>query len=222
MDDRRRHVRRILKVVLSAFIVYHLATILILPNGSSLMGRKLGRYFIPYANTFALNTAWVFFSPGPAPMYYLEYEVEKGGASTFADPEAESPKYQYPPKRRDLFDDGYNRRLYEMRFFSLNEDRLRQTLVPYLCRQHPEAESITIQSVVERVQDIERAGLDADFKEEGEKNRLPRQTFVCDDFVSRPAADDEPDKTTDDLESVHQPQDAADDQPNRETAGSKP
>jgi hypothetical protein len=174
----RRHV---LQIIFSILIAYHLAAVIILPNSSSLLGRKLGRYFIPYANTFALNTAWVFFSPGPAPMYYLEYEVEMpSNDDVSSDITLDPPKYQYPPKRKDLFDDGYNRRLYEMRFFSLNDERLRRGLIPYLCRQHPGAESVTIQSIVERVPDIERAGMDANFKEAGEKNQLPRETYSCD------------------------------------------
>lgn len=180
--------RLAIKIVLSIFIVYHLAAVLILPNGSSLLGRKLARFLTPYANTLALNASWIFFSPAPTPMFTLEYEVEMADGTELHSAEVgadgEPAKFQFPPQRKDLFDDGYSRRLTLVRFFSINDERVRRNLIPYLCRSHPGARSISIRPVVERVPDLETAGLDSNSNLEGEKEELPGQTFYCEENQS--------------------------------------
>ena len=125
---------RLLKAVLSVFLVYHLLAILILPMGKGLLIRDLGRHFYTYANVFGLNTTWQFFSPGPSPIFYLEYsftypEVE-GDDNSF-----EMSEPQLLPEKRNGFgvSDFYSRRLYSMRFLSLDDGRMENYMAPWLC-----------------------------------------------------------------------------------------
>jgi hypothetical protein len=164
------------KIALSLFLVYHFSAVILLPNSSSLTGRKLAHYFLDYANQLGFNTSWAFFSPGPSPMFYLEYDVEMKNA----DETGASQSFVYPPPKKPFsFDDGYNRRLFGMRFFALNQERLEKYFVPFLCRQAPGAESISIRQVFERIEDIERAGEWADYKDMAERVDLPRQRYAC-------------------------------------------
>lgn len=165
---------RWLKLGLSLFLVYHLSTILLMPNSSSLLGRKTSWLFLSYANTMNFNTTWQFFSPGPSPTFYLEYEVEMPG-----DRESISAPLMYPPQRKGLvWDDAWNRRLFGMRFFALTDNQLERFFIPYLCRENPGAEAISSRGVVEKVEDIERAGEWASFKE-SQRLDLPRQRISC-------------------------------------------
>ncbi|MGE3759713.1 MAG: hypothetical protein AB7H97_18245, partial [Pseudobdellovibrionaceae bacterium] len=63
------------KVLISVWLVYHMATIILMPNGTSIVGRKYQHLFLNYANSISLNTTWNFFSPDPAHTIYLEYVV---------------------------------------------------------------------------------------------------------------------------------------------------
>ena len=166
---------RVCKAFLTIFIVYHLLTVLIMPISGSMLGRRMGHVFSPYANLLGFNNTWQFFSPGPSPMFYLEYEVEKTDSDAIA-----SQVSFYPPAREKLtWDDGWNRRLFGMRFFSLNGDLLERFLGPYLCRQNPDAQAISVKRVFEKVEDIERIGEWADFRELSQRLDLPRQRILC-------------------------------------------
>jgi hypothetical protein len=165
-----------IKAVLSLLVAYHLAAVVILPNSSSLAGRQLSRFFIPYANLLGFNTTWQFFSPGPAPTFFLEYEIETADSY---DLPPEEPR-QYPdPRNGYSWSEAYNRRFYGMRFFALDPIRLERFFVPFLCRLHPEAEAVTVQGVFEKIPAIEKAGEWADFKEMSERFSFPRQRFGC-------------------------------------------
>jgi hypothetical protein len=169
-----------LKVILSFFIIYHLATVTILPMGSGLLIRELGRYFVPYANLFQLNTTWQFFSPGPSPIFYLEYtylfETDDGG-------ETESEPNLLPERRTGFgYSDFYNRRLFSMRFFSLNEQRLVRYLVPWLCRQNEKATSVSVRQKFGQIQSVERARTGRDlesFSDMAEPMNFPSSTHSC-------------------------------------------
>lgn len=178
--DPQASTKKWLKIVFSVFLLYHLFTVLLMPIGGSLAGRKLGRFVLPYANTLGFNTTWQFFSPGPSPMFYLEYDVETDVDA----PVASEPKV-YPPARQAFaWDDGWNRRLYGMRFFALNPERLERYFIPFLCRENPGARGISVQAVFEKIDDLDRAARtdtlwNSDFKDLSERIDLPRQKFSC-------------------------------------------
>lgn len=147
-----------------------------MPIGSSLLGRKLGRYFVAYADQFGFNTAWRFFSPGPSPVFFLEYDVERpsDGDKIASEPEI------YPPVRDSLsWSESWNRELYGMRFLALNSELLEKYLVPFLCRRHPGATAISVKKVYEKNEEIELAGINAGDRDSTDRLEEPRQSFSC-------------------------------------------
>lgn len=167
---------RVYKLVLSLFVIYHVSAVTILPNGGSIVGRKLARYFIDYGNLLVFNRTWQFFSPSVAPNFYLRYEVETEANALSTD----RPVFQYPEinVNRPL-NDLYIRSISEMRFLAMDPDKFAKYFVPFLCRKHPLAVALDIRSVFEDVPHIERAGEYADFKEMMERSHLPSQRYEC-------------------------------------------
>lgn len=175
---------RLLKTVLSIFLVYHLLAVTILPMGSGLVVRELGRYFVGYANLFALNTTWQFFSPGPSPIFYLEYTYSYPPAVDDEEAWETLSEPMLLPERRVGFgiSDFYSRRLYSMRFLSLNSDRMERLLVPWLCKQDPRATSVSVRQMFGEIQNVERHrgqfGADS-FADMAEKRKSERLNFRC-------------------------------------------
>lgn len=178
--------KRVLKAVLSIFIVYHLLAIFILPMGQGLVIRELGRYFITYANLFNLNTSWQFFSPGPSPIFYLEYSYNYPADDPADEGLLESESMLLPEKRVGFgLSDHYNRRLYSMRFFSVDPEKIERYLAPWLCRKDERAESISLRQLVGEVESVEkhrgRFGADS-FADMNEPKQYARMTFSCGRF----------------------------------------
>lgn len=170
----------VLKAVLSFFILFHLSAIFILPMSRGLIIRETGHYFIGYANLLGLNTAWQFFSPGPSPIFYLEYTF-----SYAQDDDALESEPRLLPERREGFgvSDYYNRQLYAMRFLSLDPVKLENYLVPWLCRKDPKAQMVTVRQIFEQIQSVEKFRLEetADsFKDMSTVPvDLPSATYAC-------------------------------------------
>ena len=174
-SPRSKALRLAARGLLSLWILYHLAAIVLLPSGGSLESRALSRYLIPYANLLSINTSWVFFSPGPSPTLYLEYDLENGEMESLE----EAPRIFPPPKVGRGFSDRYFRSLYVMRFFSIDPERMRKYFAPWLCRQHPEAAAISVHPVYEAIPGIERAWSGESFDEMAERNELERSRYSC-------------------------------------------
>lgn len=139
-----------LKIILSVWIVYNIASMLVMPNVGSFLGRKYGIYLAPYANQVGLNASWNFFSPDPAQTLYIKYFVE------FLNADGEmikDPVVGYFPqeKNQGVMDITRRRELYVMRFMLIGPNRLQALFGPWLCRQNPEATSVHIEQVVETV-----------------------------------------------------------------------
>ncbi len=176
---------RLLKAGLSIFIVYHLLTVLILPMGSGLIIRELGRYFIGYANHAGINTTWQFFSPGPSPVFYLEYTytypaLNSGDDDAMSD---ESESFFIPEKRNGaVISDYYIRRLASLQYLAINQSRTEQFLVPWLCAKDKRAESITVRQIFGELHNVERHrgqfGADS-FSEMSDTRSTASTTYSC-------------------------------------------
>lgn len=165
------------KIVISIFLLYHLAAVSILPNSSSMIGRKLAWLFLPYANPLLFNRTWQFFSPGPMSAFYLEYNTLTNAAPGV---DEERPPYEYPPKRKDNSPDDYYLRTYAgMRLIAMNPTTFEADFIPYLCRVHPEASALDLRSVTEELKPIEQSTGTESFKELSERNALPRKVYEC-------------------------------------------
>lgn len=180
---------RVLKAGLSIFIVYHLLTIFILPMGSGLLIRELGRYFIGYANHAGINTTWQFFSPGPSSVFYLEYtytypSVNPSGDRSSDDVMPDESEAQFIPEKRDgrMISDYYIRRLASLQYLAINPARTEQFLVPWLCAKDKRAESITVRQIFGELQNVERHrgrfGADS-FSEMSDTRSTASTTYSC-------------------------------------------
>lgn len=171
--------RLILKAALSVFIAYHLFCVALLPNSASILGRRLGGILTPYANLFIFNRTWQFFSPGPMPSFYLEYEV----VTPENDMDLMRDTRVYPVKPSGFtMDDYYLRALAGMRFLGVKDEHFTRFFIPFLCRQHPEAKALDIRSVIEQVPQMESVGENTSsfgFRDLAERQDLPRRLYEC-------------------------------------------
>ena len=176
---------RILKAGLSIFIVYHLLAIVILPMGSGLIIRELGRYFIGYANPAGINTTWQFFSPGPSAVFYLEYVFNYPLANADDDDAVnEESEPAFIPEKRNggPISDYYIRRLASLQYLAINQARTERYLVPWLCAKDPKAESITVRQIFGELHNVERHrgefGADS-FSDMSDTRSMERSTYSC-------------------------------------------
>ncbi|MBX9767749.1 MAG: hypothetical protein K2X47_10795 [Bdellovibrionales bacterium] len=129
--------RRLTKLLLTLFGVYHLIVIVVIPNRSNYFNIPLGPYILPYANTMSLNVSWQFFAPEPGPAVFWEAEVKQDLVTIAKEmlPEEEN---------KFLLRTRYNRRVSMMRFLYNDFSRVSALYVPYLCRMYPEATDVKV------------------------------------------------------------------------------
>lgn len=151
---------RVFKTALSFFVIYHLLTVTILPMGSGLLIRELGRYFYVYGNLFGFNATWKFFASGTTPSFNLEYTYIY---PSVGDEDSESEPFLFPEKRSNAKGsaDFYIRRLASVQFFAMSESSTEQYLVPWLCKRDLKAESVILRRLIADVQPIEKVRIDS-------------------------------------------------------------
>lgn len=144
--------RRLFKLLLSLFVVYHLIAVLLMPNHHSFVHREFGWLFLPYANTLGLNTPWQFFSPDPSSHVYFEYEVIPESI------DRDIEKHRWPPEDKSRYlVDNYMRLIYHSRFTTSSKERIETFLIPWLCRHHPGAREITVTTMSEELVSLDKA-----------------------------------------------------------------
>jgi hypothetical protein len=173
-----------IKLVLSLFIVFHITATIVLPNAGSIVGRVLDRYFVGYGNLFVFNRTWQFFSPGPMPNFYLEYEVERNGDPASEGYEesnrASMQTLKWPATNVNQFAGDYFPRIVAgMRFLAADDSNFEKYFIPYLCRQSPGAVALNVRSIVEETPNLERASDVLSFKDMQEQTKLPRRRYDC-------------------------------------------
>lgn len=149
-------IKTIRRLFLSVVIIYFLVMILVLANGSSVMGKALYPYFGLVANSMGLNTSWNFFSPDPAHVIYIKsliiYQDEYGNTvkDTITD--------VYPPSE-DKGDFGLvsRRDSFASRFFMIDAQRIQSYYAPWLCKKYPGARRVAIEGMMLSVPSLERA-----------------------------------------------------------------
>lgn len=132
-----------LKISLSVFIVYHLFSVLLVPNAQSFLGREAAKWVEPYVNFLEFTNGWSFFAPEPGPPpVYIEYELinRKEGGSEFG----RWPSVQSPFSLRER----QNRRIAAAEFMMSSEVRAEKMMVPYLCRRNSHIDSIRLWRVM--------------------------------------------------------------------------
>lgn len=156
---------KLVRALLSVFIVFHIFVIATLANGSSFLGRSFSPWINNYGNSLGLNVTWNFFAPDPAHTMYIHY---------FAHFEDGEPVEGYipPEKEKIVIDTSKRRFLYAMRFLILDEKRMKVLLGPYLCRKHPGALSIHIENILEPIPNLDISHLTEDQQARGEAKVL--------------------------------------------------
>jgi len=151
------------KVLLSVWLVFHVIVLVVMPNGASIMGRRLGPLIGPYGAMLGLNTAWNFFSPDPAHTMYLKFTVSYEDADGKSLKEAEEI-FMPPEKDQGVWSLSKRRELYAMRYMILDPRRVDAVLGPWLCRTKAGATSIHIDHVINSVPTLDEANLFSDQK----------------------------------------------------------
>lgn len=158
--------QKVFRLIASVWLLYHLVTILIMPNMASYTGRRLGPVIQNYGAILGLNLSWNFFSPDPAHTMYLKftvgYEDENGN-------ESHEPVEIYMPETKDSADwSTFKRReLYAMRFMIIDPKRIDLVLGPWLCRSHPGATRVRIEHIVNSIPSLDEAFLFREQEVEG-------------------------------------------------------
>lgn len=160
-----------IRFLLNIVIVYFLAMILVLANGTSILGKIVYPYFYVVANSMGLNTSWNFFSPDPAHIIYLksliiypkdkipptaESEGEEGASESNQDLRAVT---EYYPVTKDEGEFGLTSRRdsYASRFFMIDRSRIETFYAPWVCKKHPGAVRVAIEGYLLTMPSLERA-----------------------------------------------------------------
>ncbi|MCB0362435.1 MAG: hypothetical protein KDD35_06925, partial [Bdellovibrionales bacterium] len=136
--------RPVIKGLISAFICLHLIAVVLLPNPKSIAVRSFGSWISAYGSTLGVNTPWMFFSPSPAFGQYLAYELLEGSEDEDRTESIEGSHF-WPPRRGQIISSlNRQRLLYHSFLTSLSPQRIRDFLVPWLCRLHEGTEGISL------------------------------------------------------------------------------
>ncbi len=129
-----------LKTILSAFIVFHVLCVFILPNPESMLFRATAPVMTTYGNFLGFNTTWRFFSPNPM-IRYMEYTIFYRDSSK----KLVSSTHRYPRVyTEEKFFENYSRKLNNSMYMMMHKDHLRDNFGKILCRWHPDAEVISV------------------------------------------------------------------------------
>lgn len=134
---------RIYAGLLSAFLLFHLAVIIIVPNKQTYISGRFASVFMPYANLFEFSSGWSFFAPEPGPPpIYLEWALlDKNGEEIGQGrwPEVKDPYF---------FRDRQNRRIAATRFMASDDTHAEKMMVPVLCASDPRVHSVRLWKLV--------------------------------------------------------------------------
>lgn len=134
------------RALLSLALVFHLFAVLLAPNKETYLGFRAAKIVEPYLNFLELGSSWNFFAPEPGPPpVFVEWELvgkrgEQLGRGQF--PELPDP---FTLRERQ------NRRIAFTRFMVFDDSRTQGVMVPWLCRNHPEAASVRVWRVIHTI-----------------------------------------------------------------------
>ncbi|MBC7467363.1 MAG: hypothetical protein H7256_15340 [Bdellovibrio sp.] len=147
---------RLKKISLIVLFFYFVSMMIVMGNGSSFLGRYFESFYNPVANSIGLNTTWNFFSPDPAHTMYIKYDIyfEDAYGNQFKEP-VES----YYPASRDQGGDlrlDKKRSAYVMRFLIIDQSRIPQFFVPWMCAKNPGASKIFVEVILNRIPTLDQ------------------------------------------------------------------
>lgn len=130
------------RLVVSAFLAFHLLGVLLAPNPASFLGQALSPVYRPYLNFLGLAHTWGFFAPEPiSPPLYIDYVVEKKNAPPVSG--------RFPPENNPyFFRDRHNRRMALSKFILSTDANIKNMFVRYLCLREKDVLSIKLWRVM--------------------------------------------------------------------------
>lgn len=146
-DKTHSSFHKVVRGFFFAFCVYHVVVMIIMPNSGSILGRRVGNYFAPYANLIGMNGSWEFFSPDPPHPLYFDYKVYYEN----------DVGVELKPSENGFFPDwkisrtlhpNHIRLKNAVRFFSMNKKAVEQSFVQWLCRKHEGANRVRIEEIL--------------------------------------------------------------------------
>jgi hypothetical protein len=142
---------RIQRALLAIPVTYQLLVVLITPNTQNIIGAKAYPFIAGYARNLEFAGTWTFFAPDPGPPpLALEWELlDKSGQPTSR---GKMPEEEVNPF---FFADRQARRAGAVRFMLMTDGLTEKMMVPYLCKSHPEANSVRLWSTVYPVPTME-------------------------------------------------------------------
>lgn len=146
------------KKVFIVFCIYHSVVMVMMPNSASIVGRKAGSYFAPYANLIGLNGTWEFFSPDPPQPLFFDYRIyfeNSNGEEVKPTIQAYFPEWKID---RTLHP-NHIRLKNTVRFFALNQKAMEGAFVSWLCRRYQGATRVKINEIMEPVETIDKLSL---------------------------------------------------------------
>jgi hypothetical protein len=168
----------LIKIILSLIISFQLLAIFVLPNPESVLYRKLSWAIEDYGNFLGINTTWRFFSPNPL-VRRIEYQV----FSRAKNGELVGKKYLYPNLvAQEKSRETHNRKFAHGLIMYINPMLLKKTFGPYLCRLHPEAETIAVNAKGREFSSLEKSIFEGEKREEiGRAVEVSLSEFECAD-----------------------------------------
>lgn len=135
--------------VLSAWIVFHLAAVAMVPHSGHYLKTRLSPVMLPYLEMLGLAVPWRFFAPepGPAPTY-VDYELLNSAGEQIR--RGEFPEHPDPYILRDR----QNRRIGLTTFLVIQSSRIDTVLSAWFCRE-PGVHSVRLWRVVYPVAPIQ-------------------------------------------------------------------
>jgi hypothetical protein len=123
---------------LSVLAVLQIGVVVLVPNGENYIGSKVGPWITPYVSFLELTNHWSFFAPEPAPPVFIEYSLldsrgDEIGRGRFPDME-----------KQPFLRERLNRRIAATEFIVADDARTERVMLPYLCNQFPEAQSVRL------------------------------------------------------------------------------
>jgi hypothetical protein len=172
--------RSIRSIFLAAVFIYLVSMMIVLGNGSSFLGRKLGFIYTPVANSIGLNTTWNFFSPDPAHTMYLKYRILF--KDEYGNEKKEAIEKFFPADAEDNnFWPNHRRLTYVMRFLAIDSNRIQNFLVPWICKQNPEATDIQTEMLLYRIPalDVVSTLKQENYNEMLNQEQINQMTYAC-------------------------------------------
>ncbi len=159
-----------------------------MPNEQALQTKSVQSLIVPYGNLFGLNSHWRFFSPGPTPAIFMEYQPY---FDDYLSSDEDSKVYLFPQRKEGYsYSSTYIRRMYTLRFYGFNRIALENYFAPYLCRQHQGATAIRMETFTYVIPSLLSDQEVEDFREDAFKKPIERITLDCPQ-VSRSSVPDQ-------------------------------